>query len=195
MRRWKLVALTLGIFALAPGLASAHTFGAEGAGFTAGFAHPFGGLDHLLAMLAIGVWAAQIGGYARWTVPAASLAMIAAGGALGALDPGPLVMESAIAGSLIVLGSLIAVGQRFTARTGALIVGLAAVLHGHAHGVEMPEAANLWAYAGGFILATASLHAIGVAVGSLERVRSVRWAIRGSGVAVALAGLWLIAIA
>jgi urease accessory protein len=194
MRRSNLVALTAGIFLLAPGFAGAHTFGAEGAGFSEGFAHPFGGVDHLLAILAIGVWAAQIGRHARWTVPVASLAMIAVGGALGALGPGSSVLEPAIAGSLIVLGSLIATGKRFTPAVGAVIVGLAAILHGHAHGVEMPEAAILLAYAGGFILATAALHAIGVAIGSLERVGSLRWAIRGSGVAVALVGMALIAI-
>lgn len=118
--------------------AQAHTFGASGGGLVEGFVHPFGGPDHLLAMLAVGLWAAQLGGRARRAVPAAFVAMMAAGGVLalgGVALPG---VEQGVAVSVLVLGLLIAAATRVPVPFGMLLVGVFALFHGHAHGGEMP---------------------------------------------------------
>lgn len=151
----------------------------------AGFVHPFTGLDHLLAMLAVGLWAAQLGGRWTWAVPAAFVGSMALGGTLGFAGVSLPFAEPMIAASVLVLGLAIAMRVRF--RWPALaLVGVFAVFHGVAHGAEMPAEASRLLYAAGFVLSTALLHAAGVGLGALPRAR---WA----GVPVALAGLWLLA--
>jgi len=151
----------------------------------AGFVHPFTGLDHLLAMLAVGLWAAQLGGRWIWAVPLAFVGSMALGGALGFAGVKLPLVEPTIAASVLVLGLLVALRVRLR-WSGLAVVGAFAVFHGIAHAAEMPAEASTLFYAVGFVLATALLHAAGVALGMLPRAR---WA----GVPVALAGLWLLA--
>jgi urease accessory protein len=151
----------------------------------AGFVHPFTGLDHLLAMIAVGLWAAQLGGRWTWAVPLAFVGSMALGGALGFGGVELPFVEPMIAASVLVLGLLVA--MRVQLRwSGLALVGVFALFHGSAHAVEMPGDAARIVYVAGFALATALLHAAGVELGSLPRAR---WA----GVPVALAGIWLLA--
>jgi urease accessory protein len=159
-----LAATGLVLAVAAPG-ALAHTHGAAGAGFGAGFTHPFLGLDHLAAMVAVGVWAAQSGWRPVWSVPLAFMTVMALGALLafaGVALPG---VEAGIAASLLVLGLLVAAAVRLPLVTGAIIAGVFAVFHGHAHGTEIPQALAPWLYVSGFLLATGQLHATGNAAG------------------------------
>jgi urease accessory protein len=179
-----------------PGAAFAHGGGALGHGFVHGFAHPFGGLDHVLAMVAVGLFAAHLGGRALWLVPLSFLTMMALGGALG-LAGFPLPYgEIAIALSVIVLG--LAVALRIGAPTLAAmaLVGFFAIFHGFAHGSEMSAAGSPYAYALGFIAATALLHALGIAFGLLiGRIGEApaRRLVRAVGGALTLAGVAIFA--
>jgi urease accessory protein len=186
MRRIALAtALILGSFAPA----MAHTPGATEAGFAAGFAHPLFGLDHLLAMIAVGLWASQLGGRALWLVPTSFVGVMAAGAALGTIAALPAV-ELGIIGSLVVLGALVAFAARLPLAAVAAIVGAFALFHGHAHGAEMPATASAL-YAFGFVAATALLHGIGVVAGLYSR-STAAWLVRASGAAVAATGLVLL---
>ena len=148
----------LSLLLVAAPLAQAHP-GHEGHDFTwdfsGGFAHPLSGWDHLLAMIAVGLWAAQLGGRARWLVPSAFVGVMALGAALGhagLMFPG---VEQGIAASVLVLGLLIATAVRLPVAAGMALVGLFAGFHGIAHGAEMPATAGGLSYGAGFILATA----------------------------------------
>lgn len=174
--RW-IVPASLVLFA---GTASAHTGDHTVAGFASGFAHPFAGLDHLLAMLAIGLWAAQQGGRARWAVPAAFVAAMLLGGAFAWTGAALPRVETGIAASVLVLGLLIATRRQWAVPAGMAVAAGFALFHGYAHGLEMPQAASPILYALGFVLATAALHAAGVA-GNFVGRRAVQWA--GAGIA------------
>ena len=174
--------------------AFAHTFGAEGASFYQGFIHPLLGLDHLLAMLAVGIWAAQTGGRARWLVPAAFLALLALGGGIGMLGwPLPQV-ELGIAGSVVVFGLLITGAAKMPLWLSMVIAGLFALFHGHAHGAEMPQAATPWLYALGFLLTTAMLHGLGMLTGLAHHYPWPARLLRVGGASLAAAGVWLLAV-
>ena len=192
MRRFVLASLLIATAMLA-GPAAAHTLGADGAGIAAGLAHPLGGPDHLLAMIAVGLWAGQLGGRGLWLVPSAFVAAMA-GGALAATAgialPGT---EHGIVFSLIVVGVLIAAAAKAPLSACAAVVGLFAVFHGHAHGSELPEAASILGYASGFMLATVGLHAVGIVLSRAAASAAAPWASRLAGGAVALAGLVLLA--
>ncbi|MCR0984555.1 HupE/UreJ family protein [Roseomonas populi] len=164
MRRLLPVAL-----ALLPLPALAHTGLGHVAGFTAGFAHPLGGADHLMAMVAVGLWAGLIGGRATWALPLAFLAAMTAGGALGMAGIGLPMVEAGIAGSVIVLGALVALAVRPPLAVALGLAALFGLFHGHAHGAEMAPGAGAAGYAAGFLLATAALHALGLAVGAAGR--------------------------
>lgn len=169
----------------------AHTFGAHGAGFAEGLTHPFLGLDHLLAMLAVGIWASQLGGPALWRLPLAFMAALAGGALLANLEIGSAVIETAIAGSVLVLGLLIAGAVRLRAAASLVLVATFALFHGHAHGLEMPQAGSPWGYGAGFLLTTAALHGAGVLLG-ISAGRLGVW-VRVSGMAMAVTGLFLLA--
>lgn len=173
--------------------ALAHTYGVHGSGFGAGFAHPLGGLDHILAMVAVGVWAAQIGGRAMWLVPTAFVAAMIGGGAIGMAGvPLPMV-ELGIVASVVLLGALIALQSRLPLPLTMALVALFALFHGHAHGLEAPTAAAPLLYAAGFTLATALLHGAGVGLAlAVSRLSSIR-AVRLAGGAIAAGGLALVA--
>jgi urease accessory protein len=163
------------------------TMGADGAGFLAGLSHPLGGPDHLLAMVAIGVWAAQCGGRALGALPAAFLGGMVAGGLLGLTGFGLPGVEELILASVMGLGLLVLLKARPPVAAGAALAFLLALFHGHAHGAEMPEAASPLLYAAGFLLAAAGLHGAGLAATRLLSSPLVRL----SGGAVTAAGLLL----
>jgi urease accessory protein len=178
-----------------PSAASAHTGLGETIGFMHGFSHPVGGIDHILAMIAVGLYAAQLGGRALWLVPLTFVAMMAAGGAAGIHGMDLVWVEIGIAASVVVLGLAVAFGLSLPALAAAGLAGFFAIFHGHAHGVEMPAGASALTYAAGFMLATALLHAGGIAFGfGLDRLARSMNALtaRVSGGAMALAGIGLI---
>ena len=143
-------------------VAEAHTFGSQGASLIAGLTHPFVGLDHLLAMIAVGIWAGQLGGRAVWLIPLTFVSVMAAAATLASFGLLLPLMEPAIACSVLVLGLLIAGSVRLPTSVGVLLVSLFAVFHGYAHGLELPQAASPILYGAGFVLATALLHGIGI---------------------------------
>ena len=168
--------------------------GAHGS-FAAGFTHPLFGIDHILAMVAVGLWAAMLGGRAIWAVPAAFVSVMAIGFLLSTTGMALPFVEPAILASVVALGLLIALAVPVPLAAGMAIVGFFALFHGHAHGGEIGEA-TATGYAAGFAIATALLHAAGVAAGLLlaasAKVDAGRFATRMAGGATALCGLWLI---
>ena len=185
MTQTRLVAVAaLSLFA---GTAAAHTGIHTGTGFAGGLAHPFLGLDHLLAMLAIGLWAAQQGGRALWAVPAAFVGAMVVGGVFGFAGGVLPHIETAIALSVLVLGLLIGASRRWPLAAGMALAAGFAVFHGYAHALEMSPAATPLLYAAGFVLATAFLHGVGVVGGLFGR----RW-LRYAGMAIALTGVALV---
>ena len=188
----KVSALALAAVTLMPGLALAHT-GAEGHshGFMAGFLHPVGGLDHVLAMVLVGLLAWQIGQRALWLVPAAFVAVMAAGGALGMAGIELPALEAGIALSVVVLGAMVAFGVRAPVAVAMGLAGLFALFHGQAHGAEMPASASALGYAVGFMLSTALLHVAAVAAGfGMGRISAP--AVRMAGAAASVAGVVLL---
>jgi urease accessory protein len=190
-------ALTVGGFA-APALA--HTGASPTHGLAPdwvhGFLHPLGGLDHVLAMVAVGLYAAQLGGRALWLLPAAFVSTMIAGGLLGyAGVPVPMV-EQAIGVSVAAMGLAIAAGLRLPTLLATALVGLFAIAHGHAHGAEGVGLASFLSYAAGFVAATAILHAAGIGLGlALDRLGTLTATAfrRAAGIAGALAGFAILA--
>lgn len=169
----------------------AHTGHGTTSGFGAGFTHPFVGLDHLLAMVAVGIWAAQSGKQASWSLPTTFVALMAVGGTLGLLGLGMPLVEYGILLSVIVLGVLIATASRFPMPANLLLVGGFALFHGFAHGAEMPVAASVLPFVAGFLTGTALLHLGGVLAARGAASVSSGLAVRYLGGVIALAGLYL----
>jgi len=168
--------------------AYAHEATGLAGGFTSGFMHPLLGADHVAAMVAVGLWGAVLGGSAIWLLPVVFPLVMAFGGALGVLGiPLPSV-EVGIALSALVLGCMVFFAARPPLWAAAIIVGLFAVFHGHAHGTELPEAASPLAFSIGFVLATGLLHLCGILLSLLSRWRAGRAVVRGGGAIIALAG-------
>jgi urease accessory protein len=178
--------------ALVAAPAAAHT-GHGLDGLAAGFAHPFHGIDHLLAMIAVGVWAGQQGGRAVWALPAAFVGVMALGGVAGCAGIGIAGTENVILVSVLVLGAVVAAALKPPLWIAAPLVGAFALFHGLAHGAELPAAANIDAYAAGFIAATALLHAAGIALAFALRDATPRLALRALGAAQIGAGMLLAA--
>lgn len=195
MRVQRIVSIASILGALSVSAAEAHTGAGSTAGFSHGFAHPFSGLDHVLAMVAVGLFAAHLGGRALWLVPCSFIAMMAVGGALGASGVGLPLAEVGIAMSVIVLGGLVAFQASPPTVVAMALVGFFALFHGHSHGAEMPVDASGLSYAGGFMVATAVLHSVGVMLGlrwgGLSSGVSRRVAQLGGG-AMALAGIGIL---
>ena len=188
--------LALAILALSPGLASAHTGIAHGAGFFHGIAHPVGGLDHVLAMLAVGVFAFVLGGRALWLVPLSFVGAMVAGFGLGIAQIQLPFVELAIALSIVAIGGAAALGRPMPVGAAMALVGVFAVFHGHAHGAEMAESADGLTYALGFVTATALLLLAGLAAafGAAHLAGRVGGtAARLAGGAFAIAGLGILA--
>lgn len=168
--------------------AAAHTGGVAG-GFAGGIAHPFFGPDHVVAMFAVGLWGAFLGAPAIFLLPIVFPLVMAAGGALGILGIPLPAVETGIAVSAAVLGLMVALAANPPLWVAALLVGIFAVFHGHAHGAELPPGADAVAYSIGFVIATGLLHLLGIAFGLLARWPAGRIAVRAAGGTIALAGL------
>jgi urease accessory protein len=182
--------LTFAAALMAPAVALAHPGHGDHTGFASGFLHPIGGLDHILAMVTVGILAYQVGGRALWLLPTTFLAVMAAGGLLGLAGVSFYYVEPGIAASVIVLGAIVALGLKLPVAATTALVALFAVFHGYAHGIEVPLTGSTAAYGAGFIAATALLHALGIAIGMLvgrlsERQGQLGYRLAGSAVAIA----------
>lgn len=168
--------------------AFAHTGDLAG-GFAGGFTHPLFGLDHVVAMVAVGLWGAFLGAPAIWLLPIVFPLVMAFGGVLGILGTPLPYVEVGIAISAIVLGAMVAVAAKPPLWFAAILVGAFAIFHGHAHGTELPAAANAVAFSIGFVIATGLLHLCGIGFGLLAQTPKGRLAVQAAGVSIALAGL------
>ncbi|MCJ7500031.1 HupE/UreJ family protein [bacterium] len=172
--------------------ALAHIERGEAAGFFTGLSHPVSGLDHVLAMVAVGLWGAQLGAPAMWLLPVIFPMVMALGGVLGLLGiPLPFV-EVAIALSAVLLGIMVMSEARPPIAVAAILVGFFAVFHGHAHGTELPVGQSGLLYSMGFVMATGCLHGIGIAIGLIHRWPAGKIALRIAGAGVALGGAFFL---
>ncbi len=169
--------------------ALAHTGEGLTGGFLSGFEHPITGWDHVAAMVAVGLWGAFLGRPAIWILPIVFPLVMAMGAALGVIGVPLPQVETGIALSAVVLGLAVALAMRAPIWVAAVIVGVFAVFHGYAHGTELPEAANPFAFAVGFVIATGLLHVVGIGFGLLTRWPAGSMAVRAGGAAIALAGV------
>ena len=176
--------------ALAAVPASAHTGTGLPGGWLAGFVHPFSGLHHLLAMVAVGLWGAFLGRPLIYVLPVIFPLMMVVGAMLGMFDVPLPPVELGIALSVLVLGACIALALRAPTWLACLIVALFAVFHGYAHGKELPSAADPVGYSAGFVLATGLLHVFGIAIGAVKTRPGADFAIRSLGALIAVAGSW-----
>lgn len=174
---------------LAPALAAAHAEPGAASGFAAGIAHPISGADHVLAMVSVGLWGAQLGAPAVWMLPVAFPMVMAFGGMLGLLGVPLPGVEIGIAVSAIALGIAVLAEARPAPAVAALVVAFFAIFHGYAHGAELPPGGNGLLYSVGFVVATGALHATGIAIGLIHRWTAGRVALRAAGGFVAVAGL------
>ena len=176
----------LSVLTASPGFAHEQT--GVGGGLAAGLLHPLTGLDHLVAMVAVGIWGAQLGGAAMWVLPIVFPLVMALGAVVGILKIGLPVPELVIALSALVLGLAVALRVRAPFVLAAAVVAVFAIFHGHAHGAELPSAANPLAYGCGFVVATGLLHAFGITIGALARWPGGERVIQGVGAAIAALG-------
>lgn len=168
--------------------ASAHESSGIASGFISGFLHPIFGWDHVAAMVAVGLWGAFLGSPALWILPVVFPLVMALGGALGVVGVAIPAVETGIAGSALILGAMVAFAVRPPIWVAAVIVGLFAIFHGHAHGTELPNAANALTYSLGFVLSTGLLHLGGIAFGHLVKWPAGKIAVQTGGGLIALAG-------
>jgi urease accessory protein len=183
----------IALLMLAASPAIAHVGHGSTASFTAGLGHPLSGLDHIAAMVTVGLWAALKGGRALWAWPAAFVVVMLIGGALGMAHIALPFVEPGILASVVVLGVLVALAVDIPVAAGAAIIGAFALLHGHAHGSEVAESINGVEYMAGFALATAALHLAGIGYAQTMAHFALRPAIRVAGVACVLIGAGLFA--
>jgi urease accessory protein len=186
-------AAALAILALSPATALAHAEKGMAAGFVSGFRHPLSGWDHILAMVAVGLWGAELGAPAIWILPVTFPMMMAFGGFLGLVGMPLPGVEIGIALSAIILGVAVAVEAKPKLPVAMAIVAVFAIFHGYAHGSELAPGTSALAYSIGFVVATGGLHGVGIAIGLLHNRPAGRRIVRLAGAAVAAAGgffLW-----
>jgi urease accessory protein len=169
--------------------AAAHQGAGVAGGYLSGFLHPLAGPDHIIAMVAVGLWGAFLGYPAIWVLPVTFPLVMAFGGAFGVIGVPLPGVETGIALSAIVLGLMVALAARPPLWIAAILVGVFAICHGHAHGTELPATADPVAYAIGFVSATGLLHLSGIAFGLLARWPVGKVAVRAAGVAIASGGV------
>lgn len=181
------------LLALSAHASFAHTTAGVAGGLTSGFLHPLTGLDHMVAMVAVGLWGAQLGAPAVWLLPITFPIVMAIGGAMGVLHVPFGYEELGIALSALILGGVIAMRCRLPLAFAALIVGTFAIFHGYAHGLELPNAANPLAYGIGFVIATGLLHLCGILLGLILRWPVGDKLVRGAGAVIACVGVYFLA--
>jgi urease accessory protein len=169
----------------------AHAHGERGqaTGFVTGFGHPWSGFDHVLAMIAVGIWGAQLGAPALWLLPVVFPMVMAQGAFLGLIGLPLPGVEVGIALSALLLGAMVGGEVRPKLGVAALLVGAFAVFHGHAHGTELPAGQSGLLYSMGFVSATGCLHGLGIALGLLHRWPAGQLALRGAGALIAIMGV------
>jgi len=172
--------------------ALAHEQAGVAGGLLSGFLHPFGGVDHLIAMVAVGLWGAQLGAPAIWLLPIAFPLVMAIGGVLGVLRVALPAPEMMIAFSALLLGGVVAMRFRAPLGLAAVFVSVFAIFHGYAHGAELPGAADPLAYGVGFVTATGLLHLLGILIGVVTRWPAGDRFVRGLGGAIALLGAYFL---
>jgi urease accessory protein len=172
--------------------AEAHIIGGEATGLVSGVLHPISGLDHILAMISVGVWGAQLGAPAIWILPVTFPVMMAFGGLLGFLGVPLPATEIGIALSMVVLGGLVMLEASLPLAVVMAIVAFFAVFHGHAHGTELPRGENALLYSLGFVVATGFLHLVGITIGLIHRWSWGERALRLAGSGVGLAGAFFL---
>lgn len=188
----RLAGLSLGLLLL-PSAANAHVMDGPLGGFGSGFGHPLAGPDHFLAMLAVGLWGAQIGGRTVWTLPATFPMIMCVGGVLGMLGILPTdIVQVGIALSVLVLGGVIAANWKAPEWAALLLISIFAILHGIPHGVLAPRATDPAAFTVGFVVSTGVIHVIGIAIGAALKPIAGGRLVQGLGAAIALAGLWFL---
>ena len=180
------------VLALWPVVAHAHVAPGQAVGLVTGFRHPWSGLDHILAMIAVGIWGAQLGAPAIWLLPVTFPMVMACGGFLGLIGVPLPGVECGIAASALLLGAMVSLEARPPLLWAAVLVGIFGLYHGHAHGTEVPDGQNGMVYSMGFVIATGCLHAAGIALGLLHPLPAGRWALRGAGACIAIMGLLFI---
>ena len=188
----RLLALLFVLLCFAPA-AQAHVHRGEELSFLSGFRHPISGLDHVVAMIAVGLWGAQLGAPAIWVLPVAFPMVMALGGMLGLIGVPLPGTEIGIALSAVALGAAVATAWRPPLALAAVLVGVFAIFHGYAHGHELPPGENGLLYSLGFVMATGCLHAVGIAIGLINR--GGRWGQRGlraGGAAIAATGAFFL---
>ena len=186
----KSIALSIGLLLLSlTSVAFAHSGEGITGGFLSGFTHPIGGLDHVTAMVAVGLWGFFLGRPALWVLPIVFPLVMAGGGVLGLLGVPVPMIEPGIAVSSIVLGLLILLAIKAPLWIAGIIVGAFAIFHGYAHGAELPTAANPLAYSIGFVVSTGLLHLAGIGFGELGRFSWGKYVVRAGGGLIALAGV------
>jgi urease accessory protein len=175
-----------------PASAFAHVKGGEVIGLLSGIKHPISGLDHVLAMIAVGLWGAQLGAPAVWMLPVTFPMVMAFGGLLGLMGVKLPGIEIGIAASAIALGFAVFQEARPKLWVAGVIVGFFAIFHGHAHGAELPPGGNGLLYSIGFVVMTGCLHATGIALGLVHQWSAGRAALRAAGACVSLAGVFFL---
>lgn len=178
-----------------PVYAFAHVSGNETGGFLTGIQHPISGLDHVIAMLAVGLWGAQLGAPAVWLLPVVFPMMMACGGCLGLMGIPLPGVEVGIAISAVVLGLMVLVEAKLKIQLALVIVAFFAIFHGHAHGTELPAGQSGLLYSIGFVAATGCLHGLGIAVGLIHRWQFGKLALRGAGSFVCAGGMYFLVMA
>jgi len=169
--------------------AFAHVEGGQAAGFITGLQHPWSGLDHILAMIAVGRWGAQLGKPSIWVLPIAFPMMMAAGAMMGLLGIPVPGVEIGIAFSAILLGLMVLAEVRPKLAVSIAMVGFFAIFHGHAHGTELPPGQSGLLYSMGFVIATGCLHGLGIVIGLVKELPLGRQALRGAGSFIAVMGV------
>jgi urease accessory protein len=185
--RFVTILLTFLLYAQA---AQAHVHKGEAVSFLSGLKHPISGLDHVVAMVAVGLWGAQLGAPAIWVLPVAFPMVMAFGGMLGLLGVPLPGMEIGIAASAILLGAAVMMELRPPIALAAALVGFFAIFHGYAHGSELPAGQTGLLYSIGFVMATGCLHAVGISIGLVHRWNWGQRSLRVAGAAIALAGIF-----
>ncbi len=176
---------------LSSGLAMAHT-GHEVGGFSSGLMHPVGGLDHLLAMLAVGLWSAAVMPRHLWAAPAAFMSFMLLGAILGVAGVTLPLLEPGIALSVVIMGLLLIGLTRLGATPALALIGVFALFHGNAHGAEAPLGGSVALYMAGFLISTGLLHLTGVGIGAAVMRTAQVWALRVIGGGMSVTGLWLL---
>jgi urease accessory protein len=169
-----------------------HVEGGQAAGFLTGLQHPWSGLDHILAMIAVGLWGAQLDSPAIWLLPIAFPMMMAMGAMMGLLGIPVPGVEIGIAFSAIVLGAMILAEVRPKLAVAIAMVGIFAIFHGHAHGTELPAGQSGLLYSMGFVIARGCLHGVGIALGLVNGLPAGRLALRGAGSFISAMGVFFL---